>query len=278
MNADHHQILEGGPSQDGFGIIHPQLVFLILFITILILYISATVITNRNYKTWPFYRIVSFVFGILLAISAVVGPLANRASIDFTAHMFSHLLLGMLAPLFIVLAAPMTLILRTLSTPLARGLSRILRSWLARILIHPLVTSFLNIGGLWILYTTNLYTLMHDNSLIHVIFHLHVFIAGYLFTVSIIYFDPVYHRKSFIYRAIVLIIALAGHGILSKYIYAHPPKGVPIEQAEIGSMVMYYGGDIIDAIIIFTLCLQWYKAARPRDRELQTTKGTLKIN
>ncbi|MFJ7405838.1 MULTISPECIES: cytochrome c oxidase assembly protein [unclassified Lysinibacillus] len=278
MNADHHQIVEGGPSHEVFGIIHPQLIFLILFITILILYSSATVITNRNYKKWPFYRIVSFVVGILLAIIAVVGPLANRASIDFTAHMFSHLLLGMLAPLLIVLAAPMTLILRTLSTPLARGLSRILRSWLARILIHPLVTSFLNIGGLWILYTTNLYSLMHDNSLIHVIVHLHVFIAGYLFTVSIIYFDPVYHRKSFIYRAIVLIIALAGHGILSKYIYAHPPKGVPIEQAEIGSMFMYYGGDVIDAMIIFILCLQWYKAARPRDRELQNSKGTLKVN
>ncbi len=60
---------------------------------------------------------------------------------------------------------------------------------------------------------------------------------------------------------------------MSKYIYAQPPKGVPIEQAEIGSMVMYYGGDVIDAIIIFILCLQWYKAVRPRKHELPTVKA-----
>lgn len=105
---------------------------------------------------------------------------------------------------------------------------------------------------------------MHGNSLLHLVVHLHVFLAGYVFTISVLYVDPVFHRKSFIYRAIILIIALAGHGILSKYIYAHPPEGVPIAQAEIGSMVMYYGGDVIDAMIIFILCLQWYKAVRPR--------------
>jgi len=273
MNADHHLIAEGNHSHNLFGIIHPQLIFFIVFITILILYIFAAVMTNRKYKKWPHYRIASFILGVLLAIFAVVGPLANRATVDFTAHMVSHLLLGMLAPLLIALAAPMTLLLRTLSTRLARGLSSILKSWPVRIITHPIITSLLNIGGLWILYTTNLYSLMHANSLIHLIVHLHFFIAGYLFTVSIIYFDPVYHRKSFIYRAIVLIIALAGHGILSKYIYAHPPKGVPIEQVEIGSMIMYYGGDVIDAIIIFILCLQWYKAVRPSNHELPTVKA-----
>ncbi|AHN21990.1 membrane protein [Lysinibacillus varians] len=263
MSAKHSNHI-AQMNQDGFLHDYAQLFFLLLFSILLIMYISAIVISNRHYKTWPLYRIVCFVLGIVLAVIAVAGPLANRATMDFTAHMVSHLLLGMLAPLLIVMAAPMTLLLRTLSTSLARALTKILKSWPLRILTHPIVATLLNIGGLWLLYTTNLYALMHDNSYLHVVVHLHVFLAGYVFTISILYVDPVPYRKSFIYRAIVLIIALAGHGILSKYIYAHPPEGVPIAQAEIGSKVMYYGGDVIDAMIIFMLCLQWYKAVRPR--------------
>jgi len=246
---------------------YSQLLFLLLFSMLLILYISAVIRTNRHYKTWPLYRSACFIFGICCALLAVVGPLANRAMMDFTAHMVSHLLLGMLAPLLICIAAPMTLVLRTLSIPLARRLTKILRSWPLRFVTHPIVTTFLNIGGLWLLYTTNLYSLMHSNSLLHLVVHFHVFLAGYVFTISIIYFDPMFHRKSFIYRAIVFIFALAGHGILSKYIYAHPPEGVPLQQAEYGSKMMYYGGDVIDAIIIFILCWQWYKTARPRIEE-----------
>ncbi len=254
-------------SIDHVAAIFPQLLLSLPFFILFIMYISAVIFTNRRYKPWPLYRTVCWVLGILCALLAVVGPLANRALVDFTAHMMSHLLLGMLAPLLMAIAAPVTLLLRTLRTSWARGLSRFLKSWLSRIYTHPIVATFLNIGGLWVLYTTDLYSLMHESTLLHVIIHLHVFIAGYLFTVSIIYFDPVFHRKSFLYRATVLIIALAGHGILSKYLYAHPPAGVPPEQAELGSMIMYYGGDLIDAIIIFLLCLQWFRATKPRAAE-----------
>ena len=68
--------------------------------------------------------------------------------------------------------------------------------------------------------------MMHQSIFLHLFIHLHVFIAGYLFTMSMIYIDPARYRCSYIYRSIVLIIALAGHGILSKYIYAYPPIGV----------------------------------------------------
>ncbi len=75
---------------------------------------------------------------------------------------------------------------------------------------------------------------MHDYFLLHLIVHVHVFLAGYLFTISMIYIDPMPHRVPFLYRAIVLCVALTGHGILSKYIYAHPPNHVTINQAELG--------------------------------------------
>jgi putative membrane protein len=212
---------------------------------------------TMRHKQWPLYRTAFWVFGVLCGVAAVVGPLANRAHMDFTAHMLGHLLLGMLAPLLMVLAAPMTLVLRILNVTLARRLSRVLKSWPVRILCDPIVASFLNVGGLWILYTTDLYAAMQQNILLHVFIHKHVFIASYLFTVSMIYIGPTPHRSSFVYRAIVLVIALAVHSILSKYIHTQPPNSVPAAQAEIGGMLMYYGGDAIDVIIIFILCFQW---------------------
>jgi putative membrane protein len=265
MNT-HHSIThgDGGPHSEVMGIL-PQLVLALPFAIVFVLYMMAVVRSNQWYKPWPRYRTVCWTLGVLVAILSVAGPLAKFAHVNFTAHMVGHLLLGMLAPLLMALAAPITLILRTLRIPTARKVSKILKSSPSRFLTNPIVSSILNIGGLWMLYTTSLYSLMHENILLHLIVHFHVFIAGYLFTVSVIYIDPRPHRLSFWYRSIVLIVALAGHGILSKYIYAHPPIGVSIEQAESGAMLMYYGGDAIDIVLIFILCLHWFRATRPRE-------------
>ncbi|WNS73945.1 cytochrome c oxidase assembly protein [Bacillus sp. DTU_2020_1000418_1_SI_GHA_SEK_038] len=237
-------------------------VLLLLLIIALIIYILAVVISNRRYKRWPLYRTAFWISGVICIAAAAVGPVANHA--DFTAHMLGHLLIGMLAPLLLALAAPMTLFLRILNVKFARRLSRILKSLPVKVVSNPAVASLLNVGGLWVLYTTELYGAMQKNMILHVLIHIHVFLAGYLFTISMIYIDPTPHRTSFVYRAIIFVIALAGHGILSKYIYIHPPSNVPLEQAEIGGMLMYYGGDAVDIIIIFILCLQWYRASRPR--------------
>jgi putative membrane protein len=243
-----------------------DLIFGIAALLVIGLYIGAVIITNRRVRLrkWPWLCTVSFIAGVLLAAVAVVGPLARQSHADFTVHMAGHLLLGMLAPLLIALAAPMTLLLRTLNTHLARKLSRLLQSSIMGFFTHPIVASVLNIGGLWLLYTTDLYSAMHANIWLHILIHIHVFLAGYLITISLLYIDPVFHRFSFTYRTVVFIVALAGHGILSKFIYAYPPAGVPVEQARIGGMLMYYGGDAVDLLLIFILFKHWYQSARPR--------------
>ncbi|MGK0532890.1 cytochrome c oxidase assembly protein [Bacillus sp. 'calajunan'] len=238
----------------------------VFILIILIIYVVSTVLSNRQYKRWPLYRSVFWVLGLICVAIAVVGPLAHRAHNDFTIHMLVHLLLGMFAPIFIALAAPMTLFLRTLNVGTARRLSSILKSRPLKILTHPIIATLLNLGGLWILYTTNLYSMMHKSILLHLFIHFHVFIAGYLFTTSMIYVDPISHRYSYICRSIILIVASAGHGILSKYIYAHPPAGVVTEQAEIGGVLMYYGGDFVDIVLIFILCLQWFRSSKSRTK------------
>ncbi|MDE5413667.1 cytochrome c oxidase assembly protein [Alkalihalobacterium chitinilyticum] len=242
----------------------PQMVLALPFIIGLVVYLMGVFVSSRRGKPWPVYRTALWATGAVCSIVAVAGPLAERAHLDFSVHMVGHLLLGMLAPLLMVLAAPMTLILRTLPVPLARRVSRLLKSRYVRFVTDPIVASLLNVGALWILYTTHLYTAMHEYSWLHVLIHFHVFLAGYVFTISMIYIDPTPHRTSFMYRSIVLILALAAHGILSKFIYANPPAGIAPAEAQFGGMLMYYGGDAVDILIIFILCYQWYKASRPR--------------
>lgn len=257
MAIDHiHSAQTTGAMMD-FGVI--ALAAIAIF-----LYLQAVVATNKKMKKWPLARIVYWHGGILCIVAAFVGPIGDRAHTDFTVHMIGHLLLGMLAPLLIVLSAPMTLVLRTLSTVHARGVTRVLKSMPFRLLSHPLTAAVLNVGGLFVLYRTELYVWMHEYVLVYALVHFHVFAAGYLFTASIIYIDPTPHRFSFSYRSAVLIFALAGHAILSKMIYAHPPETVAANEGKTAGMLMYYGGDAIDLVIIFILWLQWYKAVRPK--------------
>lgn len=230
-----------------------------LFTFMVILYLFFVFRSNKKHKKWPLIRSVFWLLGISCGAFSLAGPIAEQASIDFRAHMLGHLLLGMLAPLFCVFACPMTLFLRTISVQMARRIAKMLKSLPFRIYSDPFIAAVLNMGGLWILYTTKLYAFMHESILLNLVIHLHIFFAGYLFTWVMLDVDVKPHRTSFRYRAVVLILALASHGILSKYIYANPPIGVTRLQGEMGGMLMYYGGDAIDMVLIFLFCRQWYK-------------------
>ncbi|WP_019153460.1 cytochrome c oxidase assembly protein [Robertmurraya massiliosenegalensis] len=240
------------------------LLLVLPFILLIVGYIFAVLRSNQYTKRWTLYRTSSWILGMLCITAVFIGPLAELAHTNFTAHMLGHLLLGMIAPLLIVLSAPMTLLLRCLHVKRARQLSYLLKSTPVRLVHDPLIASVLNMGGLWLLYATDLYSAMHHHIFLFLFVHIHVFLAGYLFTASIVYFDPTPHRTSYIYRTIILILSSASHAILAKYLYTHPPAGVPKAQAEKGAMLMYYGGDAVDIILIIIFCFQWYKASKPK--------------
>ncbi|MFJ7827385.1 cytochrome c oxidase assembly protein [Psychrobacillus sp. NPDC096623] len=251
-------------THEQYSAVSPQVLLAIPFLLLFVFYILAVDLSNRKKKRWPVYRAVAWSMGILCALLAVIGPIADIAHSDFSVHMIGHVLLGMLAPLFMALGAPITLLLRTISVPIARKLTSILRSHLVHFFQHPITTFILNIGGLWLLYTTELFHMMHEYMLLYVIIHVHIFLAGYVFTISIISVDLAPFKKSYLYRTIVFLFALAGHAVLAKYIYANPPVGVSKTQAELGGMIMYYSGDTVEVGLIVILFYQWYKKSRPK--------------
>ncbi|MCM3086503.1 cytochrome c oxidase assembly protein [Bhargavaea ginsengi] len=222
--------------------------------------------TNKvqRLKQWPAWRFILWLSGSSMAVAVFAGPLADAAHLDFRFHMAGHLLLGMLAPLLMALSAPVTLLLRALPVPAARQVTKMLRHPVARFYRNPITASVLNIGGLWLLYATPLFQLMHHHLWLYLLIHIHVFAAGYLFTISMIYIDPAPHPSSHLFRTVIFIFALAAHGILSKYIYANPLPGFPADEVREGAMLMYYGGDLVDLVIIILLFSSWYRATAPR--------------
>lgn len=210
-------------------------------------------------------------FAGVACAAIAIGPVARAAHESFTAHMVGHLLLGMLAPLLLVLGAPVTLALRALAVDDARALSRLLRSRVVRWVTHPITAGVLNAGGLWLLYGTGpdqpgLFALMHGSALVHAVVHLHILLAGSIFAASLVGADPDPHRASLPVRATVLVAFIAVHSMLAKRLYAHPPAGVDALDAQIGSQVMYYGGDVVDVTLLVLLGLGWFRATRPDRR------------
>jgi putative membrane protein len=161
-------------------------------------------LAHRRERGWRAWRALCWAAGVTVAAVAALGPVADH--MDFRAHMIGHVLLGMLAPLLLVLGAPVTLALRALPVAAARRVSGVLRSRAVAAATHPVVTAVLTVGGLWVLYRTGLYAASMRHPTVLVLVHVHVFLAGWLFTHSLVGPDPAPHRAGLPVRAAVLVL------------------------------------------------------------------------
>lgn len=248
-----------------------QLIWLATVLAAMVLYRLAHKKLWERGSTWPAHRTVSWFAGCLLVLVSVYGPLAERAHHDFPVHMLVHVLLGMLAPLLLVLAAPVTLALRALPHATARRLGRLLSGKAAGFVANPFVAAILNVGGLWLIYRSPLFQLMHHNMLVGAFIQLHVLLAGYLFSYAILGGpDPAPHRRSPGERAAAMVMAIAAHNILVKSLYAMPPAGVQLAEAQTGAQIMYYAGMPVEITLLIGLCLPWILGNRAKTHRKKT--------
>ncbi|MFW6775194.1 cytochrome c oxidase assembly protein [Nocardioides sp. CPCC 205120] len=234
---------------------------------------AALVVRRRGGRGWPAYRVVLAVLGLGCVASALVGPLAAWSHAGFTGHMAAHLLVGMVAPLLLVAAAPVTLALRALPVGAARRLSRVLGSGAVRVVGHPVTAALLNVGSLWVLYATPLAGVMLREEVVHHLLLAHFLVVGYLLTAALVGVDPAPHRPGTGARLVVLVLAAAGHAVLAKHLWAHPPAGVEVAEARSGAVLMYYGGDVVELALAVLLLAQWYGAAPARRASAAAARG-----
>jgi putative membrane protein len=116
------------------------------------------------------------------------------------------------------------------------------------------------VGGLWILYRTRLFASTHDHPWLHGLVHLHVLMAGVVFSASICRLDPMRHRSSFTARGATLVVAGTAHGVLAKSLWVTPPPGFSATDLHAGAELMYYGGDVAEIALAVVMAAQWYAA------------------
>ena len=192
----------------------------LIFVTAL--YIRGVVALVRRGDRWPVGRTISFAIGISLLDYSTSGGLGLYGIFSFKYHMVAHMVLSMIAPIFIILSAPLTLALRTL--PQGRGNEeRGIRRWFLSILhsrfssiwTHPITALAIFDGSLFALYFTPLFGDLMSSHFGHLAMNLHFIGAGLLFFYVIVGVDPNPRRTHHLVRMVILLAAMSIHAFFS---------------------------------------------------------------
>ncbi|MBW3085152.1 hypothetical protein KEM60_01349 [Austwickia sp. TVS 96-490-7B] len=167
--------------------------------------------------SWPWYRTIPWVFGWVLFVWTTSGAPGVYGRVQFSLHMFMHMMLTMGIPVFLSLGAPLSLISRALPARrdktmgpreilLATAHSRWLNFW-----ANPVMASINFAGSLYVFYFTGLFELALRTHTGHVAMVVHFMLAGYVFCWSLIGIDPGPKRWAPSLRLVALFVTMSVH-------------------------------------------------------------------
>lgn len=173
---------------------YPVLPWLVLIL--FLLYGGGVLVLRRRGVRWPLTRILWWHLGLATVLAVTATGIEGYGMELFSIHMFQHMVLNMLAPVFLVLGAPVTLLLRALPAGAGRrGRTRravlvLIHSRAAAFLVHPLVTFALFITSLYGLYFTPAFDALMGTWWGHNLMLMHFLVIGFLYFWGIIGVDP----------------------------------------------------------------------------------------
>lgn len=251
------------------------------------LYVSGLVALHRRGDRWPVGRSVSFLLGGLGSIGlATMSALGTYDTVLLSVHMVQHMVLMMVAPMFLALGAPLTLALRTLPSRPRAMLLALLHSRLARVLTFAPLALALFIATPFALYYSPFYELSLRSGFWHTFLHLHFLIIGALLMWPLLGIDQVPGRVSHPLRMFILFLMLPFHAFLGISIMSStqliaeswylafnrtwPPS--PLDDQYLAGGIMWASGDVIALGVLIAIFVQWYassqREARREDRRL----------
>ncbi|MGZ6791858.1 MAG: cytochrome c oxidase assembly protein [Mycobacteriales bacterium] len=227
---------------------------------------------------WGAGRTVSFVVGGLGTIFvALCSGLERYDEVLFGVHMVQHMLLSMVAPVFLALGAPVTLALRTLPAGPRGRLLALLHSRFARVMSFPAIPWVIFVGSPFALYFSGWYAATLRSVALHDLMHLHFVVMGCLFFWPILGVDPVPGRVSHPFRMLLLFATMPFHAFLGIAIMSVSDSGkgllapefyLPVVgradavfQQQVGGGLIWSSGDIVGLLFIFVAAVQWMRAS-----------------
>jgi cytochrome c oxidase assembly factor CtaG len=256
-------------------------------ITAAALYIAGLVVLHRRGDRWPVPRTLSFLLGGLGTIAiATMSALGTYDTVLFSVHMVQHMILMMVAPMFLALGAPITLALRTLRSRPRALLLAVLHSRVARVLTFAPLVLALFIATPFALYYSPFYEISLRSGFWHAFLHLHFILIGCLLMWPLMGVDPVPGRISYPLRLLMLFLMLPFHAFLGISIMSAttliaenwylafnrtwPPS--PLDDQYLAGGIMWASGDAIALLMLIAIFAQWYahsqREARREDRRL----------
>ena len=255
----------------------PPLVPTIAIVLVGALYLYGVRRLTARGDAWSVGRVAGFLAGLLVLVIALCSGLARYDEVLFGAHMVQHMLLAMVAPVFLALGAPVTLALRTLPTRPRAALLSLLHSRFARFVSFPAIPWLLFIGSPFALYFSGWYPATLDSVALHDLLHVHFVVMGCLFFWPIIGIDPVPGRVSHPFRVLMLFATMPFHAFLGVAIMSVSDNGngllaaqhyLPligrheaVFQQQVGGGLIWASGDVVGLFFIFVAAVQWMRAS-----------------
>jgi putative copper resistance protein D len=241
---------------------------------------------RRRGDAWPAARTVLFLVPGLGSIALVT--LTGVAGYDTTllsVHMVQHMMLSMIAPIFLALGAPVTLALRLLNGLSRATLLAVLHSRVARVLAFPLVAFGLFVVTPFALYFSGLYELTMRSALLHGLVHVHFIAVGCLFFWPLLGVDPLPGRWPYPARALLMFLSTPFHTVLGLTIMQsraliggdwYPSLQLgwldPFADQRTAGGILWAGGEVVSVTMLAVLVIQWMRhserEARRIDRQL----------
>lgn len=186
------------------------------------LYLAGVWSLRRRQVSWPFGRTLSWCAGMLVVAWATIGGLGEYSHVMFSAHMATHMVLSMVAPILLILGAPMTLALRALPGPRRPGevspralLTSFLHSRWSRFVTHPIVAPVLFTGSLYAMYFSPIFETLMRNHWGHAVMDLHFLGVGFLYYYVLVGVDPSPRQLQPLLRFGLLLVTVPFHAFFA---------------------------------------------------------------
>lgn len=278
---------------------HPEWTMLSASLVALALYLTGVRRLIRENVNWPIMRTVSFTLGIALVAWATSSGISKYAMISFASHMIQHMMLSMLAPIFLVLGAPITLALRALPTTSDHSI-RNARQWIISLLHsryamfigHPLIVLAIFTFGLYGMYFTPLFGSLMSSHTGHLFMEVHFLLSGALFAFIVVGVDPAPREIPAIARLLLVLVAISLHAFFaiaimqstvpignSWYSQVRPPWiSNPLDDTYTGGGIAWAIGEIPSLVLMVLVAVQWArsdaKLAARQDRQADRDNDT----
>jgi putative membrane protein len=228
----------------------------------------------RRGQPVPLWRIALFATGLAILVLALASPLAPVGEEElFAAHMGQHVLLGDLAPLFL---------LAGLTGPLLRPLLAIRAVERLRVLANPVVALPVWTANLVLWHLPPLYEGAVNNGLLHALEHASFFAAGLVVWLPVLETLPAPEwfgtgaklgyvvAVRFVETIVANAFLWAGSPFYDAYVHADEPWGIgALQDQELAGAVMLAEGGLVTLVALAWLFLRMAQEGEVRQELLE---------